>query len=613
MDELLYMGVNGSILMIAVICFRYFFSQQVSRRLIVFLWICVIVRLLLPVSIPVSRPVPGWMGVLEVSKLWQFCDSGFSDAACLEKTASAGLDKSAETARITQEEESGQAAQETGTEAALQETGTEAALRETGTEAALRETETAAAVTEASVLAFLIISAVSAVCTVLTVPADSIVQAGSETLAGHVWLRKGLFVIWLLAAAALAVRILVMHMRSRRIYRMSLPVCNSTASEWLCVHHSIRKVSIRKSEFIKSPLTYGVIRPVILLPSETELDEKEFACIMEHEWIHIRRWDILMKYILYLTVCIYWFNPFVWIMAALFNRDIEMACDEEVLKSYAGGCKASYAMILIRLAEERQKSIWPAEACFARQSELEERIRCVMKKKKYSKKAAALAAGLICCTIISFTVSAKDTAEKVSGSSENTRQEASDHAAEDLDRSSGDVKAEQDKVLLKEENELPEGTGQSQEETQKKAGTDTDTDTVLISQPSDFTMSTAGAVHKQIVKLAGQYKGAPYRSGGADLSSGVDSTGFVKAVYALAGFDIPADLCELSVCGDIVPLEELTAGDIIIYSSEDQSYYAHAAIYDGSGQVIHASNMRDGVKISDLNYREIAVAVRIVK
>ena len=124
MDELLYMGVNGSILMIAVICFRYFFSQQVSRRLIVFLWICVIVRLLLPVSIPVRRPVPGWMGVLEVSKLWQFCDSGFSDAACLEKTASAGLDKSAETARITRETESGPAAQETGTEAALRETGT---------------------------------------------------------------------------------------------------------------------------------------------------------------------------------------------------------------------------------------------------------------------------------------------------------------------------------------------------------------------------------------------------------------------------------------------------------------------------------------------------------
>ena len=50
MDELLYMGVNGSVLIIAVICFRHFFSQQVSRRLIVFLWICVIVRLLLPVS-----------------------------------------------------------------------------------------------------------------------------------------------------------------------------------------------------------------------------------------------------------------------------------------------------------------------------------------------------------------------------------------------------------------------------------------------------------------------------------------------------------------------------------------------------------------------------------
>ena len=124
---------------------------------------------------------------------------------------------------------------------------------------------------------------------------------------------------------------------------------------------------------------------------------------------------------------------------------------------------------------------------------------------------------------------------------------------------------------------------------------------------------TAEAVHKQIVELAVKYVGAPYQFGGTDLSSGVDSPGFVKAVYALAGFDIPADLDKLSACGDPVSLEELTAGDIIIYSSEDKSSYAHAAVYDGSGRVIHASNMRDGVKVSDLNYRDIAVAVRVVK
>ncbi len=614
MDELLYMGVNGSVLIIAVICFRHFFSQQVSRRLIVFLWICVIVRLLLPVSIPVSRPASGWMGALEVSKLWQ---TGSSDGICQEKTASAGLDRSADMTWITQE--TGTTSALAGTEAAQQETGTTAVQQETGTQAALQETEMASAVTEASAMAVLIISAVSAVCTVWTVPAETIVQVVSRTLAEYGWLRKGLFVIWLLAAVFLALRILVMHMRSSRVYRMSLPVCDSMADKWLDGHRSMRRVSIRKSEFIKSPLTYGVIRPVILLPSEIELDEEESACIMEHEWIHIKRWDILMKYILYLTICVYWFNPFVWVMAVLFNRDLEMACDEEVIRSYAGSSKASYALILIRLAEERQKSIWPVEACFARQSELEERIRSIMKIKKYSKKAAALAAGLICCTILSFTVSAQETAEKVNGSSESTRQAASD-------RSFDDAPAEQEKASVKEVNnsfkEDEHNRSETEAETEKTVGTDTNTNTVRIDQPSDFTMAdgvtekesgTAEAVHKQIVELAGKYVGAPYQFGGTDLSSGVDSIGFVKAVYALAGFDIPADLDKLSVCGDPVSLEELTAGDIIIYSSEDKSSYAHAAVYDGSGRVIHASNMRDGVKVSDLNYRDIAVAVRVVK
>lgn len=384
------------------------------------------------------------------------------------------------------------------------------------------------------------------------------------------WVKYILITLWATVAIFLAIRISIKHIRSCRLYNMSLPICDERAVKWMQEHHNIRNVALRKSELIKSPLTYGIIHPVILLPSEINLNEEEFLCIMEHEWTHIRRWDILVKYLLYLTVCIYWFHPMIWIMAILLNQDIEMACDEEVIKKYPNHLKKTYALILIRLAESRQNSIWPVKACFARHSEIEERIHFIMKTKKYSWKAAALAVGMACCTITAFTVSAQGTPKEVTVKT-SSAQSAKDETAKN-----------------------------------KKTAT-----TETTEADKTATLNLQSAKQGQIVKLAKKYLGAPYKAGGTDLSSGVDSLGFIKAIYGLAGIELPADINELADNNIEIPLTELSAGDVVIYSEADSKLY-HAAIYDGNGQVIHASNMREGVKISDLNYREISMAIRIL-
>lgn len=384
------------------------------------------------------------------------------------------------------------------------------------------------------------------------------------------WVKYILITLWATVAIFLAIRISIKHIRCCRLYNMSLPICDERAVKWMQEHHNIRNVALRKSELIKSPLTYGIIHPVILLPSEINLNEEEFLCIMEHEWTHIRRWDILVKYLLYLTVCIYWFHPMIWIMAILLNQDIEMACDEEVIKKYPNHLKKTYALILIRLAESHQNSIWPVKACFARHSEIEERIHFIMKTKKYSWKAAALAVGMACCTITAFTVSAQGTPKEVTVKT-SSAQSAKDETAKN----------------------------------KKTAATET------TEADKTATLELQSAKQGQIVKLAKKYLGAPYKAGGTDLSSGVDSLGFIKAIYGLAGIELPADINELADNNIEIPLTELSAGDVVIYSEADSKLY-HAAIYDGNGQVIHASNMREGVKISDLNYREISMAIRIL-
>ncbi len=495
MDKMLYMMITGSFLIIAIMCFRHFFQNQVPKRFMVFLWIFAIARLLLPISIPVRLPAATYWNITETS-----CQQHISNSNSYNKLIDGH--------------------------------------------------------------------------TICNSPANAgkAVKPAPETV---FLLKNILFTLWLAAAVFLATRICIKHIRSCRLYNMSLPFCEERAAKWLQSHHSFRKVDLRKSELIKSPMTYGIIHPVILLPSGTDLDEEEFLCIMEHEWIHIRRWDVLVKYLLYLTVCIYWFNPLVWIMAVLMDRDIEMACDEEVIKKYPGSFKKTYALILIRMAENRQNSARPVNACFSRHSEIEERILSIMKIKKYSWKAVALATGMVCCTITAFTVSAQGTPEKININTAETQIEETETT---------------DKQTMTDKTE--------------------DQQTIINTKTTEKNKTGAG----QIVKIAQKYIGNPYKPGGTDLTTGVDSIGFVNAIYELAGIKLPADINELAANGTEIPLTELSAGDIIIYSGTGlEDKLSHAAIYDGNGQVIHASNMREGIKISDLNYREICMAIKILK
>ena len=93
------------------------------------------------------------------------------------------------------------------------------------------------------------------------------------------WVKYILITLWATVAIFLAIRISIKHIRSCRLYNMSLPICDERAVKWMQEHHNIRNVALRKSELIKSPLTYGIIHPVILLPSEINLKQ---ALILPH-------------------------------------------------------------------------------------------------------------------------------------------------------------------------------------------------------------------------------------------------------------------------------------------------------------------------------------------
>ncbi len=111
----------------------------------------------------------------------------------------------------------------------------------------------------------------------------------------------------------------------------------------------------------------------------------------------------------------------------------------------------------------------------------------------------------------------------------------------------------------------------------------------------------------EVVNYAMQFLGNPYVWGGTSLTNGIDCSGFTMQVYAHFGYSLPHYDVSQRSCGTAVDsLADALPGDLVFYSG-------HVAIYCGGGQVVHASNPRDGIKVSNANYRSIVCIRRIIQ
>lgn len=222
-----------------------------------------------------------------------------------------------------------------------------------------------------------------------TAPAEAVYEV-SETC------DKGLTVsdIRLLISAAVFVSFAAAHLRFRFKVGDAVLVENLPAG-------LKRRVRIKTSDRIDSPLTYGIFRPVILMPKNIFSDEsKSSEYILAHELTHIKRFDVLYKLLTVIAVSLHWFNPFAWVMLVLANRDIELSCDEEVILA-ADGVRGEYAMTLIGMEERRSFGV--LQSGFGGSS-VKERIKSVMTVKKPSPAGKAAAALLVAAAFAVFTV-----------------------------------------------------------------------------------------------------------------------------------------------------------------------------------------------------------------
>lgn len=202
-------------------------------------------------------------------------------------------------------------------------------------------------------------------------------------------------IVWIVGVFLCALIFLLSYVRCHRIFSASLPVEQPYASQWLRRHPLHRRVHIRQSDQITAPLTYGIVRPVILMPARTDWEDSEsLGFVLSHEYIHIRRFDGCVKMLLVLALCIHWFNPLVWVMYILANRDIEISCDKMVVR-FAGGTRAKKQYLLTLLNMEEKRSVPAMFANNFSNNAIEERMNAIMSMKKLSITAVLTACLLI--------------------------------------------------------------------------------------------------------------------------------------------------------------------------------------------------------------------------
>ncbi|MCL2057676.1 MAG: M56 family metallopeptidase [Oscillospiraceae bacterium] len=154
--------------------------------------------------------------------------------------------------------------------------------------------------------------------------------------------------------------------------------------------------NLYETDCIRSPFVSGAFNPKIYIPLNLSGQERDY--IILHEQTHIRRFDHIIKFLAYFILCFHWFNPFAWAAFLLMSVDMEMSCDERVLKELGGEIKKDYSMSLLSLAVG-QPVIGGLPLAFGDDG-IKKRIKNVMNFKKSSRVAVALAIVLV--TIISF-------------------------------------------------------------------------------------------------------------------------------------------------------------------------------------------------------------------
>lgn len=195
--------------------------------------------------------------------------------------------------------------------------------------------------------------------------------------------------VWLTGAGVLGLGVLLLYLREYARLRRAVPLRGSEA--WLREHPAHRNLSLRLLPGLPGPMTYGVFRPAILLPEEPDWKRLSDRLALEHEYVHVRYLDAAWKLLMHLLLILHWFNPAVWLMYFLLNRDLELSCDEAVLRRFGRERRADFACLLVDSGRRNRFAAFPG----LKAGMLRERVNAIMHYRRAGIPRRCLAGALV--------------------------------------------------------------------------------------------------------------------------------------------------------------------------------------------------------------------------
>lgn len=235
-------------------------------------------------------------------------------------------------------------------------------------------------------------------------PFPAFVTNGTAESAADAAGIRPMLLVWLVCAILFAAYFVIGYACMVRRFRGTRLAPQPSIDTLLDRFRFSRDPHICVSKSRRAPLTFGVFRPTVLLPEDLPVGDAQFQLVLAHELAHIRRKDCLRKLLLTVCLCLYWWNPLVWLMVWLANRDMELACDEAVLRALGPDCRKAYALTLLDMAQRNPKSA-PLCSGFAK-SGTEERICAILSFKRIPAWVGICVAVLFVLTASVFTTQA---------------------------------------------------------------------------------------------------------------------------------------------------------------------------------------------------------------
>lgn len=328
----LSLSLSGTLLMLLLSAGKHIWNKSFSKTWQYYIWLVVAARLLLPVTSPFNL-VGGLMQPVE--KLWMETETGEQGGYRLQEAAGSG----------------GQA----GGLAATEENNMSAA-----------EIKSASAAKE----------------TIPSFMKQSPIAMWLQTLAPGIWLS----VIWLAAAVFLFIhRLWAWRKFCADLRNGWVPVENKAILESLEKQKAklgiTGKVPVYCNPGVSSPMLSGVWKPCIVLP-EAEPIQDRTDYVLLHELVHLKRHDLLYKWLVQLCICIHWFNPFLRRLESETGKACELACDEAVLKMLDKRERRNYGDTLLSAMRPPGEQKAPAAMLSEGKEQLKERLGAIMGYRK---------------------------------------------------------------------------------------------------------------------------------------------------------------------------------------------------------------------------------------